>query len=156
MASQLDLIAGVRVARAVGHAGPRARTKPVALPELQMQLAVVTAALLGDGLMLEAVEARLGEVDLVQHRERKRQNDDVGDHFARAAGSFEREPVPAVCGFLDPREPLPHLDDIPAKGAGHGFRQLLIAATDVKLLVRLAEDRQRVRRRAETREGRSG
>ena len=58
--------------------------------------------------------------------------------------------VPAVRGFLDPRQTLPHLDDVPTEVAGHGFGQLLIAAADVELLIGLAEDRQRVGIRLKT------
>ena len=121
-----------------------------------MQLAVVTAALFGDGLVLEGVEARPRDVELVQHRKRKRQHHEVGDHVARAAGSLEGDFVPAVRGFLDPRQALSHLDDVPTEVAGNGFRQLLIAAADVELLVGLAEDRQRVGIAAENRAGKSG
>ena len=109
-----------------------------------MQLAVVTAALFGDRLVLQGVEARPGNVELVQYRKRQRQHHEVGDHVGRAAGSLEGDFVPAVRGFLEPRQALPRLDDVATEVAGDGFGQLLIAAADVELLIGLAEDRQRV------------
>ena len=110
-----------------------------------MQLAIVAAPLFTDGLVLQRVEARLRYIELVQHGKRKRQDHEVGDHVARTGGCLEGECVPPVRRFLDPGQTLAHLDDVPAQVAGHGLRQLLIAAADVELLVRLAEDRQRVR-----------
>ena len=108
-----------------------------------MQLAVVAAALFGDRLVLEGVETRPG----------------MSSSFSTANGSASTTKsattslVPLARSkvtlyrpsrFPLPRQALPHPDDVAAEIAGDGFRQLLIAATDVELLVGLAEDRQRV------------
>ena len=71
-----------------------------------MQLAVVTASLFGDGLMLQRVESGPGDVQLVQHGERQRQDHEIGGHFGRAAGALECDLVSAVRGFLEPRQAL--------------------------------------------------
>jgi hypothetical protein len=75
-----------------------------------MQLAVAAAALLGDRTCPQFVETRCGHVQLVEHCERQRQNDEVGDDVPCPAGTVERHAVAAVGHFGQPRQPVtgPH------------------------------------------------
>ena len=121
-----------------------------------MQFAVAAAALLGDRTALQVVEPRAGHVQLVEHGERQREHDEVGDHLARAARTLERHSIASVGGFRQPHQALPDPDDVAAQMAGDEIGQLLIAAADVERLVGFAEHRQRAGGRAETQGEKSG
>src|SRR5690606_14435238 len=106
---------------------------------LQLELAVAAAPLLTDRAALERIETGTREVDLVEHGKRQRQHDVVVSDFAARAALLERQPVATAGGLLDLRQTPAAAEPIAEIGRDR-FRQALVAAADVKLLVRLAED----------------
>jgi hypothetical protein len=118
---------------------------PQTAVELQLQLGLLAVAKLLDGRLFEGREARGAECGVVgedraQHREGNRHDHAIDVHVGRALGGLKYQRVRVVRVVHDAGQPVVQLHRARAQSSRDSPRQPLVAANDVKTLVRAAED----------------